>query len=302
MDRRQARQSGIALVTELGFLAVMALVTIGIIGAARTTVHSASRHLVRAQAQAAIESALDYGAMQVAASRGTMPGLMTTPEFLEIGGFRVRVSVRSERGKVDINQADTTQLAALFRAAGVPFEQASDMADAVEDWRDGDDLVHLHGAERRQYLDAGLSYGPANRFFSAVDELRMVLGVTEQAFACVRPDITILTQAPGADPSAASPLVRRALGIEAAPENAAPGNGALVLGSQPVAPGDVYEITARLDDPSREIRRSERMSIRVTGDPAMPWWTLTAEPAQPVDDAAIRACPSGLTASRAGAR
>ena len=284
-------ERGIALIAVLGFLATMSLLTIGVVSAARTTVTNASRHLVRAQAQAAIESGIDFAANQLAQARGTAPALLSQPETLEIGGFRVQVSVRPERAKIDLNFADAQLLATLFRAGGANHDDAQALAASVEDWRDGDDLLHLKGAEFRQYKEQGLDYGPANGFFVSVDELRLVLGMTEKIYACVRPQLTILTQSPGIELEMAAPMIRRALGLEERSE-ANGAAGASVIASQLITPGQVFEITARLEDTVRHVKRSERVMIRITGDPNDLFWSLNIEPAIPLEAAARRHCPS----------
>lgn len=286
-----AGERGIALIAVLGFLATMSLLAIGVVSAARTTVTNASRHLVRAQAQAAIESGIDFAANQLAQARGTAPALLSQPETLEIGGFRVQVSVRPERAKVDLNFADAELLATLFRAGGASHDDAQALAASVEDWRDGDDLLHLKGAEFRQYKEQGLDYGPANGFFVSVDELRLVLGMTGQIYACVRPQLTILTQSPGIELEMAAPMIRRALGLEERSE-ANGAAGASVIASQLITPGQVFEITARLEDSVRQVKRSERVMIRITGDPNDPFWSLNIEPAIPLEAAARRHCPA----------
>lgn len=296
-DNRRSER-GIALVAVLGFLAVMSLIVIGVVGAARSTVSSASQHLVRAQAQAAIESGVEYAANVLADARGTIHPILDAPQTIEVGGFRVKLTVRPERAKVDINFADEVILEALFRSAGADNGKAQALASAIEDWRDGDDLVHLNGAELRQYQDAGLDYVPANRLFENVGELRLVYGMTEAMFDCIRPQLTILTQSPGITIDAADPAIQRELGVTpaAAP---APTGGPSVVSGQLIAPGDVYEITAMLEDTRRGVRRGEKVSVRMTGNPDDPFWILNVEPAFPIDEAAQRACPRSTQGVRA---
>jgi type II secretory pathway component PulK len=283
-------ERGVALVAVLSFLAVMSLIAIGIVGAARTTVDNAGRRLLRAQAQAAIESGIDFAANELANARNLAPALLTAPQMVEVGGFRVQVSARTEHAKVDLNHADENVLTILFRSGGVGLERAQALAAAVEDWRDGDDLLHLNGAERRQYEEAGLSYGPANKFFASTDELRLVLGVGEALFNCLRPDITVVSQRPGVNFDFASQALRRAAGIDTPAGTTAAGTPS-VISEQVIAPGEVYEITARLDDRKRQVRRSERAIVRITGNNADPFWILAIEPAQPIIEAAERNCP-----------
>lgn len=284
-----ARERGVALIVVLGFLAVMSLIVIGVVGAARNAVNSASRELVRAQAQAAVESGIDHAIGEILNARGFAPSLFTKPQVIEIGGFLVTVSARAEHAKIDINYADANLLALLFQAGGADAGRAQALASAVEDWRDGDDLVRVNGAERREYEEAGRSYGPANRFFASPDELRLVLGVSASLYDCVRPEVTILAQRQGVDIDAASPAIRRVAGVDIS---------AVVPAEKTIVVGDVYEVTARLNDASRGVRRAERASVRITGNPADPYWILSIEPAQPLEDAALRSCPKIVSAGR----
>ncbi len=290
-NKTHTAERGVALIAVLGFLAAMSLITMGVVSAARTTVTNASRHLARAQAQAAIESGIDYAANQLADARGTAPALLSSPQTLEIGDFRVQLSVRKERSKVDLNFADANLLAVLFRAGGANQDQAQALASAVEDWRDGDDLLHLNGAEQRQYGNAGLAYGPANKYFSSLDEVRLVLGMTDQIYACIRPQLTILTQSPGIDVDGAAPMIRRELGLQE-PSGAQGLTGSSVVSDQLMTPGEIYEITAQLEEDTKHLKRSERVSVRITGTPADPYWSLNIEAARPLEDAARNHCPS----------
>ena len=288
-SRSNMRERGIALVAVLGFLAVMSLIVLTVVGATRTSINATSRHLARAQAQAAIESGIELAANILVSARGTIPQLLSERQSIEIGGFRVTLSARTERAKVDLNQADQVMLTALFKAAGADTDRAQALAAAIEDWRDADDLLHLNGAELAQYKQAGRNYGPANHLFEAVGELRHVLGMDEKIFACVRPELTILTQAPGIDIAAANPNIQRQLGVEPRSKTSIP-SVLSVTGGQLLAPGDVFEIIAELDDAKRNIRRAERVSLRITGNPEEPYWILNVEPEYPLREQATNAC------------
>jgi general secretion pathway protein K len=266
-----------ALVAVLGFLAALSLVLIGVTATSRSTLDGASRHLLRAQAQMAIESAVEHAASTLAGARGALPALMTAPTILDVGGFHVRVSVRLERGKVDLNFADQALLSALFRAGGASPDKADGLAAAVQDWRDGDDLVRLNGAERQHYRAAGLYHVPENKPFRSSGEVQRVLGMTPQILACIGGEMTVLTRSSGIDSSQADPALQRALGVE--PHMAARGQPATpLIDAQPITPGDVFEVTVELDDPRRRIRRGERVSVRITGNPADPYWIVGVEP------------------------
>jgi general secretion pathway protein K len=56
---------------------------------------------------------------------------------------------------VDLNTADGEQLRRLFRAAGAGPDRADSLADALLDWRDGDDQARPFGIEAAGYRAAG---------------------------------------------------------------------------------------------------------------------------------------------------
>lgn len=283
-----SRESGMALVAVLGFLAALSLLLVGIVLASRGAVDATSRHLLRTQAQLAVDSALDLAANAIAGARGEPPALLAKAEVFEVGGFRVKVSARPERGKVDLNFADAGLLASVFRAAGATPDQADAIAASVEDWRDGDELVRPNGAERRQYETAGRPYAPANRFFRSVGQARFVLGMTREIFDCVMGDLTVLTQAPGIEVRHASPALQRELGID--PQALGPRTATLTT-AELVTPGDVYEVTVELEDTTRRIRRGERIAVRITGNPEDPYWIIGVEPLFPAREGAAASCP-----------
>jgi general secretion pathway protein K len=103
----------------------------------------------------------------------------------------VRIQMQSETGKIDLNRADQILLQTLMSHAPVAAEQQTKIVNAILDWRDPDDLVHIDGAEKKEYQDAGLSYQPRNQAFQSIEELQLVLGVDEQVFKWIEPLITI---------------------------------------------------------------------------------------------------------------
>ena len=104
---------------------------------------------------------------------------------------KVRVRLLSETGKIDINKADQTLLQGLMTSAPVDEEQQTRLVSAILDWRDKDDLVHIDGAEKKEYKDAELSYQPRNKPFQTIEELQLVLGMNASVFLWIEPLITV---------------------------------------------------------------------------------------------------------------
>jgi general secretion pathway protein K len=184
----------------------------------------------------------------------------------------VTVHVRPEAAKIDLNAADPVLLSGLFHAVGATHEAADRIGDAIADWRDADDLVHLNGAELPAYEAAALTYGPANKLFESTRESRRVLGVTDALYACVKGDITIHSQRSGVDLDAASPLVRLAAGLDLGAQSEGNRGAVSVATGQSIAAGDVFEITATLK--TGTVRRGARAVVRITGNPRDPYWML----------------------------
>lgn len=104
---------------------------------------------------------------------------------------KVRVRLLSETGKIDINNADQPLLQGLMTYAPVDEEQQTRLVSTILDWRDKDDLVHIGGAEKKEYRDAGLNYQPRNGPFQTIEELQLVLGMDDSVFMWIEPLVTV---------------------------------------------------------------------------------------------------------------
>ena len=123
---------------------------------------------------------------------------------VELPGGRVKLRVFDEGGKIDINAAQRTTLIALFTPLVGGPDGAEVLADAIMDWRDGDDMPSLHGAEAKEYQAAGKGYVPQNRNFQVLEELQMVLGMTPALYSRLEPMLTIYSGQDGINPVVAS--------------------------------------------------------------------------------------------------
>lgn len=96
------------------------------------------------------------------------------------GGYWVRVS--DEGGKIDLNQADEATLRRTFTNLGFDAKLAETLTDAIQDWRDTDPLVRLHGAETDYYRSLPVPYSAKDGLFDTPEELLLVRGVTPALF------------------------------------------------------------------------------------------------------------------------
>lgn len=172
---------------------------------------------VQVVAQQAARAGIEYAVSRMlandAASRWTPDG---SGHELELGAAQVRVQVRDESGKVDLNAAERPLLAGLLATTGLARVQAERVAGAIIDWRDADTLVQVGGgAEDGDYRAAGLAYGAKDAPFETIDELRQVLGITPEVFDGAAPYLTVHTGRALPDPAWAEGPVLTASGQQA---------------------------------------------------------------------------------------
>lgn len=79
---------------------------------------------------------------------------------------------------VDVNTATPAQLRRLFELLGLGAARSDSLAATIVDWRDTDDEPSPNGAEGAWYRSAG-RVPPANRPFTAIEELRAVRGMDD---------------------------------------------------------------------------------------------------------------------------
>lgn len=192
-----SKQKGFALVLVLWVLSLMTIMAGSFALSMRREVSIIAGIRSNAQALAIAESGIAMAQMMLLnpeqSQRWRTDGSIYQIDYTssEQDVASVRIQIQSETGKIDLNQADQNLLQALMHHAPVEEEQQTKIVNAIQDWRDPDDLVHIDGAEKKEYQDAGLSYRPRNQPFQSIEELQLVLGVDAQVFQWIEPLITI---------------------------------------------------------------------------------------------------------------
>jgi general secretion pathway protein K len=117
------------------------------------------------------------------------------PREIRFDGTGLMLTLSNEGSKLDLNQINREQLMTLIEFAQGPEDadeqQRAQLADAILDWRDENDLSLLNGAEDADYAAAGLPYGAADQPFRSVEELNQVLGMTASLYAGLAPYLTV---------------------------------------------------------------------------------------------------------------
>lgn len=106
-----------------------------------------------------------------------------TPYTSELGDGSYAVRIIDESGKISLNGMTDSSgivLKNLLMNQGVTPENADIIIDSILDWKDGDDLHRLNGAENEYYLSLPNPYQARNSNFETLDELILVRGVTPQ--------------------------------------------------------------------------------------------------------------------------
>lgn len=189
---RSRADAGIALMVVLWMLTALSVLAIGFAGETRVEARTALNVAEIARARALADAGIH---------RGIAALFMTDPEIawqldgapypVELAGGVVTISIWPDTGLIDINSAPDELIRSLIASTGIENDRIDPITDAILDWRDEDDLVHLNGAEADDYEAAGLPYGPRNGYFETVDELAQVLGMDRALYAALEPAITV---------------------------------------------------------------------------------------------------------------
>ncbi len=129
-----------------------------------------------------------------------------------VGAGTVLISIQDEAGKIDLNAATEDLLQQLFAAVGLAEAEAATLVDRLIDYRDTDQDRRPSGAEDSDYQSYDLGYGAKDRPFERADELRRVLGVTQEIYTVVAPLVTVHSGQRGIDPDVAPADVLAVLG------------------------------------------------------------------------------------------
>ena len=256
---RHRDETGSALIATLGIAAFLAALAVLVIHMMVETAHLARDQRVAIEADAAFDQAFARVLWRLRA--GGTATYYADPFEIEVEGARLRATVFSPAGLIDLNHAPPQVLGPVLAKAGA--SDAASLAAAIMDWRDGDGLVSLRGAERPQYEALG-EVGPANQAFARTDEVEHVLGMTPEVLDCLTEYGTVSSLASAPDLAVAPDWVRQALlGDEVMASSA---SVPVSLGS-----GDLIGLTLEILVGPQEGQRA-RILVRLTGMRDEPYW------------------------------
>jgi general secretion pathway protein K len=196
-ESASAGERGWALVSVLWIVTAIALIAAATESLTATSYTFERRSLARAKAEAALDAGITEAMLGIEApdiaDRWRIDG---SPREVEFNGITLKISVQDEVGKFDLNLVDGPTLTALLRSQSVGQGEAAILTGRVLDWRTAPegDAKQLNGGSDTDYSTAGLSYRPRHGPFQSVDELQLVLGMTPDLFARIRPALTVYTK------------------------------------------------------------------------------------------------------------
>jgi general secretion pathway protein K len=200
MRSHSTSRRGFALITVLWVLGIMAILAAEFAAAARTTRIAASNARTDARALWAARAGLARAtelidrkiARNLAGYDLSARGDTALPEIAyELDGATVRAFALDARARVNVNRTDAPTLARLFEVAGLPSAAADSLADAILDWRDGDDFRRPRGAEAAAYRERRPPVLPRNAPFADVEELGAVWGMSPERYARLSRYLTV---------------------------------------------------------------------------------------------------------------
>lgn len=185
------RSQGIALLLVIGLLALLTLMMSGLVGAVRQELRLGQWQREHTRAVWAAEAGL---ALAVRGLREPVPARRWIADgraqALEFDGAVLRIRVRSERGKLDLNVASAADFARVALGLGATAAQSRQLAAALSGER-GDDRPPLR----------------------ALEEMRDWPGMTGALYVRMLPEITLWSGLARPDPAFASEPLRQALGL-----------------------------------------------------------------------------------------
>ena len=214
MSARSATgQRGVALVLVMWVAVLLTVIASSFIVERRTEMLVVRNSISMARAEAAADAGVQRALLEMYRIDNAPEGWKRdgTVHDWSFDDVPVKIEMRDESAKIDINTASDALLRGLFLSQGLADDEAARMVDAILDWRDADSFRRPNGAEEPEYRAAGLSYGPANAPFQAIEELQLVLGMRPELYRRVAPLITVFSRQPGINPQLASREVLLAL-------------------------------------------------------------------------------------------
>lgn len=186
------RDTGIALMIVLWVMTLLIVITFAFSVTVRTEVFSTITFKEQLENKYLAEAGMNRALLEIfyrSAYRNNRNNLDNAEVYSPDGAFHhgqtgeghYQFAIMDETGKININlltDATAVILNNLLVNLGVEETKADVIVDSILDWKDGDDLHRLHGAEDDYYMGLPQPYKAKNANFDNLEELLLVQGVT----------------------------------------------------------------------------------------------------------------------------
>jgi len=200
------RERGFALLVVIWVLALLAVLAAGFAADTRGEARQARNLLENARAQALAEAGMSLAVVGLLdRNPNTQWPADGTARDVAFDGGHLHIVIQDEGGKVNLNTAAPELLAGLLTRVGVAPAQRDAVVDAI--------VTHRQQADGAAQApnSVALVAGEAPPAFEAVDELRLLPGVTRAVFDAVSPYLTVFSRAGRINPLTAPRTVLLAL-------------------------------------------------------------------------------------------
>lgn len=198
---RPYTQQGAALISVLWLSVVLTLIATTMTAQQRNQIETVRQQQQQLVAQHTLAAAEQWLLHQILTHNiNTRQPTQPFPPHWHFNGLKVSLHIQPEDHRMNLNFAQSAALMQLFNALKLQLPAQQALADRLMDWRDTDDLVRPQGAEAAQYAEHRGLEPPANRPFSHLSELPLVLGLTAELARQMRPFVSIHSRAGRVNP------------------------------------------------------------------------------------------------------
>ena len=200
------RQRGLALVTAVLIVAIVATVAASLALGQQIWIRQAQNFTDRAQADKVIDGALQFAMLILEKDLRDHPETddlgedWAKPQVTPVEGGTAAGRITDAQGRFNLNsllrkgvrsQPDIGVFRRLLQSLGL---NDTVLTDTLLDWMDADGETGAGGAEDIYYLTLQPPYRAANQRLQSVDELRLVRGFDAATIGALRPYVTALPE------------------------------------------------------------------------------------------------------------
>ena len=199
-------QRGFALLIVLWSVVLLALLATGITAAGRSDVQLATNIRRAAAAQQAADAGIAMAVFHVSDAPAQAWLADGSTRRVPFGAYTLTVRIADEARKINPNFVPPDLLAALLTGVGADPRRAAELGQAISDW-------HVPGSRDvmvARYRAAGMAAAPTGTLFRSIDELGLVIGMTPDLLAGLRPHLSVYAQGP-LNFEQADPVIREAV-------------------------------------------------------------------------------------------